>query len=195
MTKDNQGFPLDVTVPAAEWGMLKRRAAFLEAALIQVLRDGEAIKEWFSVADLAALRLPGIPTARNAITRAARDQGWMAREVPGPGGAKLVYHFSSLPRRAFEELIDRVVRHPPPGSEHVAPAHQVAAARPKAAPAASPADGAEPPWLLPLVRIIRRGGADVETALDELPEVLPAGIPCPTREEALAALSRLGLAG
>lgn len=199
MTGDNQGLDLSVTVPASEWGMLKRRVAYLEAALIQVMREGEGIKEWFGTADLQALRLPDIPTSKNAITRLAREQGWLMREVECQGGTRHVYHFSSLPRRAFQELLDRVLQRPPNGSELVGnqddQVDQVTTKRRRSKAVSPPicATNAAPAWVLPLMRIIRAEGGNVSQALDELPGVLPAGVACPSREEALEVLSRLGL--
>ncbi len=199
MAGDSQGLDLSVTVPASEWGMLKRRVAYLEAVLVQVMREGAAIKEWFSAAELAALRLPDMPTAKNAVTRLAREAGWMMREVECQGGARHVYHFSSLPRRAFQELLDRVLQHPPEGSElvgnEVDQVHQVTPRRRRSKAVSPPicATNAAPAWVLPLMRIIRAEGANVSQALDDLPALLPEGIAAPTREEAVEVLTRLGL--
>lgn len=190
------GFDLKVTVSAAEWGELRRRVQLLEALVVQQLRKGQGIREWFSAADLAALRLPDLPTAKNSITRLAREQRWKVREVSCQGGVKYVYHFSDLPRRAFAEIIDRVVKEPPPGSEQAgnmvgAATKSKLTAKRKVPPIST--SNAEPPWLLPLLRIIRAEGGTVAQALSELPDSLPAGINCPSREEALEVLSRLGM--
>lgn len=189
------GFDLKVTVSAAEWGELRRRVQLLEALVIQQLRKGEGVREWFSAADLAALKLPDLPTAKNAITRLAREQGWKVREVPCQGGVKYVYHFSDLPRRAFAAIIDRVVKAPAPGSEVIGNTVEVTTrSKPKARCKAPISTGnAEPPWLLPLLRIIKSEGGTVAQALAELPDSLPDGVTVPSREEALEVLSRLGL--
>lgn len=196
MTEDNQGMDLTVTVPASEWAALRRRVVFLEAVAIQMLRDGDNIKEWFGVAELAALRLPGLPKANNAITRFAHDAGWKVKVVPCQGGARHLYHFSDLPRRAFEALIDRIVKNPPAGSENLGnQVDQVAPKRRREKPVSPPicATNAAPAWVLPLMRIIRAEGANMSQALDALPKTLPKGTACPTREEAIEVLTRLGL--
>lgn len=195
MTKDNHGMPLTVTVPADEWAALRRRAAFLEAALVQVLRDGYGIKEWFSAAELAALALPGLPKAKNAVTRLAGEEKWTWREITCQGGRRRLYHFSNLPRRAFEALIDRVLKNPPPGSEYIGTT--IAAPAPeRIKPARQVADlgpNAVPPWSLPLMRLVKGKGASLDHALAELPRHLPEGVACPDRAAALAFLRERGM--
>lgn len=193
MTTDNQGLDLTVTVSAAEWAGLRRRVTFLEAVSIQLLRDGEAIKEWFSVAELAALRLPDMPTAKNAISRLARERKWQVREVACQGGVRHVYHFSDLPRRAFETLIDRIVKNPPDGSERIGQREPLPPRPNRRKRQARNADNAAPPWLLPLMRVIRVDGVTVADALDNLPSILPRDMACPTREEAVEVLTKFGL--
>lgn len=196
MTTDNHDMNLMVTVSAAEWGALRKRVVFLEAVAVQLLRDGQNIREWFGAADLAALRLPDLPTAKNAITRLAREQEWTMRPVPCQGGTRHVYHFSALPRRAFEALIDRILKAPPDGSERIGnerdqvPTRSKRATRRKAPIFTS---GATPAWVLPLLRIIRTSGVNVAQALDKLPHALPTGISCPSREEAIEVLTNMGL--
>lgn len=188
---EQDGFSLDVTIPAAEMAQLRRRVAYLEAALIQVLRDGNRIKEWFSAAELADLHLPGMPTSRAAVTRQAKKEGWMARQVPGQRGAPHIYHFSSLPRRAFAALIDLVLKNPPPVPE---PVTDVPALPAPTVPAQIDATNTAPSWMLPLMRVIRvDGAATVREALELLPRYLPAGVPCPTPDEAAEVLRRLGM--
>jgi hypothetical protein len=157
------------------------------------LRDGKAINEWFSVVELAALRLPDMPTAKNAVSRLARERKRQVGEAACQGGMRHVYHFSDLPRRAFKTLIDRIVKNPPAGSEQIGqrdPAPQ-RPNRPKRQ--IRNADNAAPPWLLPLMRVIRFDGVAVADALDNLPSILPHDIPCPTREEAVEVLTKFGL--
>lgn len=190
---DNGVLSLAVTVPAPELAGLQRRVRFLEAALLQLLRDGNRIKEWFSADELAALRLPGMPSSASGVARVARAQGWVVRRVPCVGGQRHVFHFSSLPRRAFEAVIDRIVKAPSPTS------HFEAAMAPDipAPPVPDPVehDGRTvPQWVLPLMRIMR-GRESVEEAVQELPRHLPAGMDCPTPAEAMRVLRGLGMAG
>lgn len=192
MTNDNQELHLTVTLSALELAELRRRVTYLEAVLTQVLREGERIKEWFSAAELVALRLPGLPTAKNAVTRTARQGHWRLRKVQGRGGERHEYHFSSLPRRAFEALINRVVDAPPADDRPSPVAAPTFAPPPPLPPAAT--DNTAPPWLLPLVRIIKRQGArSLVEALADLPGQLPAGVQCPEVEEALYALRNIGM--
>jgi len=190
---DNDVLSLTVTVPAPELASLQRRVRFLEAALLQLLRDGNRIKEWFTAAELAALILPGMPSSASGVARMARVQGWEVRRLPCVGGHRHVFHFGSLPRRAFEAAIDRIVKAPPPLSHFEA---ETAPAIP-APPAPDPLehDGRTvPQWVLPLMRIMR-GRESVEEAVQELPRHLPAGMDCPTPAEAMRVLRGLGMAG
>ncbi|SEH35451.1 hypothetical protein [Magnetospirillum fulvum] len=187
MTTDKDGFSLTVSLPAAELGALRRRVTYLEATLVQVLRGQRGIKEWFTAAELAELRLPGLSLGKGAITRQARQQGWTTR----PGGRN-EYHFSTLPRRTFEALIDRVIAPATPED----PGNQVPAFAPPPLPPEAPETDTAPPWLLPLMRVIRsEAPATVNEAMELLPRYLPKGVSCPTLEEATVALRRLGMVG
>jgi len=189
---DQELLSLSVTIPAGELAGLKRRVQYLEAALIQVLRDGQRIKEWFSAAELADLRLPGLPASRAAITRQARAEGWLMHRVRCQGGERHVYHFSSLPRRPFQALLDLVLKNPPPAPE----SDDLVPTLPPPAPVVTGPDpgNTAPPWVLPLMRILR-AGAGVDEALQKLPAHLPPGTGCPSRLEALEVLKGLGLTG
>lgn len=189
MTTNSNGFDLIATIPAADLAQLRRRVVYLEAVLVQVMRERKRIKEWFSSAELVALRLPGLPTTKAAVTRLAREQGWRMQKVVGQGGERHVYHFTSLPRRAFQGLIDLVLV-PPPGA---APVDHVPEF-PEPEPAALPPTNAAPPWVLPLMRMIRQhGSANVAEAIRDLPAGLPAGMACPSMDEAIAVLRTLGM--
>lgn len=183
-------FDMTVTVPVSEIAALKRRVRFLEAAVIQMLRHGSRVKEWFSAAELAEFRLAGLPSTAAGVARIAREQAWTTDCSPSRGGHRHLYHFSSLPRRAFEDLIDRIIRVLPPADAPEGDAPRV----PRGPePTIRRHDGVTAPsWVLPLMRIIRRVGS-VETALRALPAALPAGSPCPTENEAVAVLTGLGL--
>lgn len=187
----DDGFNLTVTVPAVEMAFLRRRLMYLEAVLVQLLRQEGRVKEWFTVAELADLRLPGLPKAKNALTRLARDGGWRVRKVPFQGGERHAYHFSSLPRRAFEALIDRVVQ--AVASDQVDDQMAPAFAPPPPAQVRPTASNAAPPWVLPLMRIMRLQGASqsVSRALAQLPRHLPGGVSCPTFDEAMQVLRSL----
>lgn len=183
MNNDN-GFDLSVTISAADWGCVQRRMRYLEAVLIQVVRDRHAVKEWFSASELADLRLPGLASGKGAITRQAREQEWLNRLI----GYTLEYHFSCLPRRAFEALIERVIA---PAS--IAPTVQMPTFSPPDIPPPAAKD-VSPTWLLPLMRVIRyEAAATVGEALEILPDYLPKGALLPTESEALEALRSIGL--
>ncbi len=186
------GFDLSVTIPAAELARLRRRVDYLEAVLIQVMRERQRIKEWFSAAELAALRLPGLPTTRGSVTRHARAERWTTRTVPGQGGARHEFHFSSLPRRAFDALVTLVVA-PQAAAPTPERAEQVPEL-PKIEPPPPRPQNTAPPWLLPLMRAVRvEAPANVREAFEVLPRYLPKGIPCPTFAEVLPELQRLGM--
>lgn len=193
MDHTQDGLSLSVTVPASEWAQLRRRVTYLEAVLTQVLHGQRRIKEWFSAAELTALRLPGLPATKAALTRLARSAGWTVRTVAGRGGQHFEYHFYSLPHRAFDALIARVVS-PQIDAATVAAAETVPAIPAPPAPPPRPPDNATPAWVLPLMRVIRREApATVREALDVLPRYLPKGVQCPTADEATAVLRRMGM--
>lgn len=187
---------LVAAVPVAELARLRRRIAFLEAALVQLLRDDGGLKEWFSAAELAALRLPGLPASRGGIARVARDQRWETRQERGRGGDHKLYHFAALPRRAFAAFIDRVLRGGDPADAEapaaMAPVAGDFPALAAPAPVPAPAVNATPAWVLPLLRLLRTGGGPLEHALAELPRYLTPGVPCPTLDDARAVLAQIG---
>jgi hypothetical protein len=56
-----------------------------------------------------------------------------------------------------------------------------------------PPTNTAPPWVLPLVRCLRGGNVTtVREAVAALPSSLPAGVACPTCEEAETVLRRFG---
>ncbi|MBF0334561.1 MAG: hypothetical protein HQL40_13095 [Alphaproteobacteria bacterium] len=183
---------LVVSIPAPELAHLQRRVLYLEAVLIQVLREGNRVKEWFSAAELLAMRLPGLPTTRAGLTRLAGAERWPRRRGEYRGRTMHLYHFSGLPRRAFDTLIDRVIG---AGADEIDAADVAPALAPPPAPLPAPAaNSASPPWLLPLMRMIRtEAPATVREAIAILPEYLPAGISPPSMDEVLPTLRRLGL--
>ncbi|UWR67056.1 Mu transposase C-terminal domain-containing protein [Phaeobacter inhibens] len=73
-------------------------------------------QEWWSVAELAAARLPGIPGTARGVTAKADREGW--RDVPGAikrkvgRGGGLLYHWSVLPLAARTKLIKHDANRP-----------------------------------------------------------------------------------
>lgn len=187
MSTNEKGFDLTVTLPATELAALCRRARYLEATLIQVMRGDRGVKEWFTAAELAALRLPGMAASKGAITRQAREQGWNSRS--GLHDAH-EYHFSTLPRRAFEALVDRVLA---PLVHPNSPPPRLPAVTPPPEPQYTRTD-ITPLWLLPLMRVVRTEvPATVQEAIELLSAHVLKGMVLPTMEEASEALRRVGM--
>lgn len=187
-------FFLTVTVTADEWARAQRRIRYLEAALVQACRAQRQLKEWFTVAELLALRLPDLPTTRQGVVRRAHAEDWLCRIAAGRGGERYEFHFTNLPRKAFEEMIRRIVE-PPSDSVDApisdAPAPHVPEAPPSEAEHASPAAATAPPWVLPLMRLIRSNPSlPVDAAMAMLDLTLPEDGPHPTREEVAAIILR-----
>lgn len=198
MTDFSDSFDLISSLPAAELAKLYRRVAFLEAAIVQVLRDKKRLREWFSARELAALRLPGLPGTASGISKLAQRQRWDRSITHGKGGERTLFHFSCLPPRAFAVFIDLVVRsgmekEPPPSAPAAAGEVPVLPAASLAAPARHVAPAATPLWVLPLMRLLKSGSTSLEDALRDLPATAPRGTPCPSYEEALSVLRGLGV--
>jgi hypothetical protein len=197
MTTEDDRLDLAALIPAAELARLRRRVAFLEAALVQALRDEGELREWFSAGELAALALPGLPATASGIARQARREGWEARITMGRGGERTVYHFSALPRAAFAELLNGVLR-AGAGPDGLPEAGAALMPAPALAPPVRhtrrPEGNATPQWLLPLVRLLRGGVPDLGDAVDQLATALPPEVHCPTVAEARATLRALGIA-
>jgi len=195
-THEDEGLPLAALIPAADLSRMRRRIAFLEAALAQVLRDERQVREWFGAAELAALHLPGLPATASGIARQAKRERWEARITRGRTGERVAYHFSALPRAAFAELLSRVVRpeEGPDGLPDVAelPEALPALAPPQAAPAPPIAGNATPAWVLPLLRHLRGGAASLDGAVAALSTTLPKN-QVPTLAEARETLRSLGI--
>ena len=181
-------FPLTVTVKADEWARINKRVRYLEAALIQAYRNQRQLKEWFSANELMAMALATLPATRQGLLRKAQAEEWLAREMYGRGGARFEFHFSSLPRKAFDDLIRRIIAAPPDEGAGEQPALPVA----HASGARALPKNAAPPWVLPLMRLLR---TDAHMAPEEacrlLTASLPPSVPPPTEEEVSAALHRL----
>ncbi|MBB5987406.1 transposase domain-containing protein [Sphingobium lignivorans] len=78
--------------------------------------DEATMRAWFTAAELAELRLPGLPTDKRAVNRRARDERWqyrtdasgalLSRPRAGRGGGT-EFHVSLLPGAARLELARR----------------------------------------------------------------------------------------
>ena len=182
-------FPLKIEVDADEYALLTRRAASLEAFAVHVLRDNMAVKEWFTAAEIASLRLPSVPATAAGVRRVADSHAWYRRTGHGRGGRRNESHPGRLRQRAVNELVRRLWE----GETTLAAQVDVAPAIP-APPAQSLPENAEPPWLLPFMRLLKgEAEGDVSTAWKHLPKVLPRGVSLPSEEEAAVVILRLGL--
>lgn len=182
------GFALTVEVPAEEWAFSQRRLVYLEGVLYSLVKRHGGVQEHFSAAELAALRLPGLPATAQGIARRATTGKW--RRERGRDGH--FYHVSCLPPAAFDALIARLLD--VPDMDHVyvpMPSLQP----PPPLPSPPLPDNAAPAWVLPLLRLVKgKAEGDIGRAWRELPRHLPVGVELPTIEEAAATIVRLGLA-
>lgn len=178
---DNPDFGLVVEVSADLWAQKKRRVAFLEAVLVQVLRDQTRIREWFTATELAALCLPGIPHSPQGVGQHAKAKSWLQALTKRHGRVYTAYHYSSLPNPAFEAFIKRLIDLP-----------SDAELIPDTASQPCQSAVATPQWMLPLMRIIRTGHAPTwQDARAALIHALPSGVDMPTQVELKTAFDRL----
>ena len=186
------GFELTVSVSADVWGYTQRRLAYLEALLLRVVREQGKVQEWFCAAELAGQMLPGLPTTAQAVTRKATKERWKKRKAKVQGTWMNAYHVTSLPARAFDVLISRILDLPE--IDAVVP---VLPDLPEVAfPERVQVENTAPPWVLPLMRIMKTETAgNMGEAWSILPERLPPGIDLPSVQEAAKVLVQLGLAG
>ncbi len=179
----DETFSLTVAIGADEWARAQRRIRYLEAALVQAYRNQRQLKEWFTAAEFIALSLPDLPATRQALIRRAHAENWSRRIAIGRGGERYEFHFVNLPRRAFEEMIRRIIEpeHPPAEVEGDAPEIPDGVVP---ASTADPVVEATPVWLLPLMRIIKsRPSVSVDDALFVLRRSLPPHATIPSRDE------------
>lgn len=54
-------------------------------------------KEWLSLADIAAMHIPGLDFSLTTLHRRANREGWIKRKRDGVQGVAYEYHVSSLP--------------------------------------------------------------------------------------------------
>lgn len=167
---------LSVSVPADDWAYMQRRVYFLESLVIHLSRDGLQIQEWFSAGDLADMRLPGLPASAAGVARRAVTGRWRRRKF----GRHVSYHLSSLPARSFDALLARIL------DIDFAIIEEIAATEPAALTA--------PPWVLPLMRLMKgEARGDLGAAWRELPAHVPAGVTLPSPDDAALILVELGL--
>jgi len=172
-------FNLTVQVDAKEWAYCQRRLTFLQSLVVALSRDGLDMQEWFSAAELAAMRLPGLPASAGALARKANLGNWPRQRI----GRHVAYHVAGLPARAFDTLVMRKF-----GLEGVEAAGLL---RP---PPDTGAPNTAPPWVLPLMRLMRgEAKGDLGKAWRALPEHMPPGASVPTADEAATVLVELGL--
>lgn len=175
---------LTVQVPADEWAFAQRRLAYLETLVLRIVRDRAAFPEWYDAGEIAAMRLPGLPLSRTAIAQKARRECWKRRTAKG---RRALFHVSSLPARAFDALIARILDLP----ELEAETDDLFAL--PLPPALDPfPENAMPPWVLPLMRLVRAGD-DLATAWRALPAHLSEGVVLPDVDEAARILVKFNL--
>lgn len=177
---------LAVAVPADQWAYFQRRLIYLEMLVLRLAREADNFDEWMSAADLAALALPGLPLTRAGIVRKAGTKRWRCKRQKG---LATVYHVTSLPARAFDALMSKMLNVPDIDQCRECDIDAISApVPPKTAVAA-------PPWVLPLMRLYRGEAAgDIAAAWRSLPNHMPAGMEMPTIDQAAVTLYDLGLA-
>lgn len=182
---------LAVQIPAQKWDAINRRLRWLEAALVQILGNGEGIREWLDAAELAGLE--GLPETRSGVTRVATARQWRRRIITGRGGERYQYHYTAIPGRAFDALLKRIGRTAHPATTATgAPWIETPPVAEKPAVRRLP-DNAAPPWVLPFMRLMKGAGGDMAAAWRSLPANLPTGVCCPDLQEAAQTLVRLGI--
>lgn len=62
-----------------------RKKVKLDHVTQQIL-CGASIKHWYGADELAAMKLPGLPTSGRGMRERAKNEKWDARQVPGKGG-------------------------------------------------------------------------------------------------------------
>lgn len=76
-------------------------------------------KEWFSAAELATYRLPGLPASVRGIHKRALAEGWLERKREGRGGGT-EFHIRNLPTAAHVALSLKLTPRPVPSIEPAA---------------------------------------------------------------------------
>lgn len=181
-------FKFTIQVNADDWAEQKRRIAYLEAMLVHVLKGKANIREWFSASELAGLKLPGLPVTKASITKLATKRNWRKREVSCRGGMKRLYHFTNLPGRAFDHLMEYIIEQIDSSECNTEPLPV-----PKTSGRDLPVNAA-PVWVLPLMRLMRgEANGDLAIAWKALPEHIPKGTILPDVEIAAEVMVRWGV--
>lgn len=185
---------LTVQVPAEEWDFNRRRLRYLQAVLYQLLRDEGRLREWFTARELVDLYLPGLPHTRQGLAVMAKRGCWRQREAMRDSRHTIEYHACSLPGRAFDGLLDRIVRAASDCPDELDMELEASPVIPVPPTRHTPPDpGTVATWVLPLMRLIRnRPDLPLADALAELPLHLPADADTPKSEEARAMLEAIG---
>lgn len=175
---------LTVHVPADEYPFMQRRISYLETLVLRIIRDRGAFPEWLDAGELAALQLPGLPASRVAISQKAGRESWKRRIGKS---RRVFFHVSSLPARAFDALIARILDLPELDTDtadlFTPPPAPVSPTMP---------DNAAPPWVLPPMRLVKAEG-DWGRAWRALPDHIPAGVQLPDVEDAAKMLVKLNI--
>ena len=183
---------LFVQVPAEEWTEMQRRTEYLEACLFRILRDREAVQEWFTIKGLAELKLPGLPRGRKAIEQMSEDQDWLSFYPSDDPDSELHVHVTELPARAFDALVARILGIP---ERNNCPDPNRGAIPSNPFPNPNTVDGLVPPWVLPMMRLMTGPKRiTLGDAWKALPEYVPWGTRIPQIREAAQTLVALGLA-
>lgn len=92
------------------------RKASPASSVVSIGATAPTYREWFTAAEIADLRLPGLPGDKSSVNRRARQEGWalqvavgnspLARERQGRGGG-MEFHFTVLPASAQVDLVRR----------------------------------------------------------------------------------------
>lgn len=92
------------------------RKASPASSVVSISAAAPINREWFTPAEIAELRLPGLPGDKSSVNRRARQEGWalqvaignvpLARERQGRGGG-MEFHFTVLPPASQVELVRR----------------------------------------------------------------------------------------
>jgi len=186
---NQDNFDFNVSVSAQEWAYNQRRIKYLETLLIRLLRDKTAVKEWFSSAELTDLQLPGLPPTRGAISRKAKTANWIKKKITNAGQIAFAFHISSLPAKAFDELLSQLLGMPPIDDEI-----EQLQTLPSAQMPIPPPQNTAPAWVLPLMRLMKgEAKGNLGVAWQKLPNYLPKGTELPSINEAAETLVRLGV--
>lgn len=95
------------------------------------------VKSHYSAAELAGLRLPGLPGTERGVVHRATVSRWVFKEVPARGGrngTRREYAATSLPAEARQALLDRAVSTVTPSDLPTPAASSAAGALPAGAP-------------------------------------------------------------